>query len=133
MVFVFSGRRLKVVVPYAARQISPPSGDFTYRKVNFTLRSKISPILTSIDGYAATSPRRWLPSLRQTSSATFAYAADAPLLSLCDIFPVSSGKSTPKGKARLFSLYRKISFLKNISKIRCKKNIFQNNLLCYKI
>ena len=29
----------------------------------------------------------------------FASAADAPLLSLRDIFPVSSGKPAPKGKA----------------------------------
>ena len=54
----------------------------------------------------STSPRRRTPPLRQTSSATFAYAADAPLLSLCDIFPVSSGtftrftgEHTPEGKA----------------------------------
>ena len=47
----------------------------------------------------STSPRRRTPPFRQTSSATFAYAANAPLLSLRDIFPVSSGELAPKGKA----------------------------------
>ncbi len=77
----------------------------------------------------STSPRRRTPPFRQTLSATFAYAADAPLLSLCDIFPVSSrifarfaGEHTPDGKAsgilffynkkRLhFYLFRKICSL----------------------
>ena len=64
-------------------------------------------VLTFISFRQATSPRRWTPPLRQASSATFAYAADAPLLSLCDIFPVSSGTFTrfigracPKGESK---------------------------------
>ena len=80
--------------------------------------------MTSIVGYAATSPRRRTPPLRQTSSATFAYAADAPLLSLCDIFPVSSGTFTrfigracPIGESKLcFSFYRKIKVIEIIAK-----------------
>ena len=58
------------------------------------LALQTSIVLTSISFRQATSPRRRTPPLRQTSSATFAYAADAPLLSLCDIFPVSSGTFT---------------------------------------
>ena len=64
MVFVFSGRRGRR--PLRRKANITTVGDFTYRKVNFTLRSKIPPILTSIDGYAATSPRRCSTSLRQT-------------------------------------------------------------------
>ena len=62
----------------------------------------------------ATSPRRRTPPLRQTSSATFAYAADAPLLSLCDIFPVSSGEPTPKGKASFLPVYNFVGDVGNI-------------------
>ena len=54
MVFVFSGRRGRR--PLRRKANITTVGDFTCRKVNFTLRSKISPILTSIDGYAATFP-----------------------------------------------------------------------------
>ena len=67
---------------------------------------KTSLVLTSISFRQDTSPRRRTPPLRQTLSATFAYAADAPLLSLCDIFPFSSGTFTrligrayPKGES----------------------------------
>ena len=72
----------------------------------------------------ATSPRRRTPPLRQTSSATFAYAADAPLLSLRDIFPVSSGTFTrfigrayPEGDGRF--LFQDSFFDENFS---TKKN-----------
>ncbi len=71
------------------------------------LALQTSIVLTSISFRQATSPRRRTPPLRQPSSATFAYAADAPLLSLCDIFPVSSGTFTrfigracPKGESK---------------------------------
>ena len=40
------------------------------------------------------------------TSCHFAYAADAPLLLLCDISPVSAGESTPKEEARFVLLSR---------------------------
>ena len=68
--------------------------------------------------------------LRQTSSATFTYAADAPLLSLCDIFPVSSGTFTrfngradPKGENKII----KASFTKKYEIIDLYSHFF--NLL----
>ena len=62
-------------------------------------------LLTSIDGYAATSPRRWTPPLRQASP---------------DTSPVSSGEHAPKGKASKVRLY---------SVIDCFKKRFHFNLI----
>ena len=100
MVFVFSGRRLKVVVPYAARQILPQR-QHNFAKQNTTdfnlyrrLRRHFVSAANNLSRHLFTlftndtSPRRRTPPLRQTMSATS---------------PVSSGEPTPKGKARSYS------------------------------
>ena len=96
------------------------------------LALQTSIVLTSISFRQATSPRRRTPPLRQTSSATFAYAADAPLLSLCDIFPVSSGTFTRfigrayphRGKQVKRSFYNKKDYIFIFShKMKCTPKV----------
>ena len=95
------------------------------------LALQTSIVLTSISFRQATSPRRRTPPLRQTSSATFAYAADAPLLSLCDIFPVSSGTFTrfigracPRGESKEWRFTR---FIGRVY-LKCKSKFGEINV-----
>ena len=68
----------------------------TFFIVRFVVHKRnMTDFLSPIVGVADTSPRRGTPPFRQATPATFAYAADAPLLSLSRHFPRFNGDIYP--------------------------------------
>ena len=68
----------------------------TFFIVRFVVHKRnVADFLPPIVGVADTSPRRGTPPFRQATPATFAYAADAPLLSLSRHFPRFNGDIYP--------------------------------------